>query len=82
MAEQHKFKIYWWAKTHRKKNGTDTITTSNPDFNQYDAEELLEHLADGHMPDDKHPNMPNFVAYYPMADLCENYGLIKVVKVK
>ena len=84
-VEKHSttWEIRWKAKVDGKpwKSGKDIITVKNPDFDQYDAEDLLDYFANEHIPDDKHPDMPNFNAYYQNANWLENFELVSAKRV-
>lgn len=77
------FKIYWWAMTDKgKKRGIDTVVVDKEDFDERDAEALIEYFSNANSPDKEHPDMKNFNAYYPLATHCLDYGFVKLVKVK
>ena len=83
MTDKHRYVVYWWAKTNRpKKRGHDYFET---DEDMTDDEILrgLELVAESRSRPEWvkwRDRLPNFDKYYPGADVCENFGLTKVVR--
>lgn len=73
--------IHWWAKTgaRRKKFGMDVVSLEMEELSESEADDILSDLAACR--DTPKVHLPNFEDYYLNADICESFGVVKVVKV-
>jgi len=84
-AQKRMYTLYWWAKTGGpKKFGHDTFETTK-EIDEYNADDLLSMVA-GTLGSDTSDEvleakawLKNFNAYYPLADFCVDFGVVKVV---